>query len=487
MQRILFIEDDDDIRDNVVELLEAEGLTTLSASTGEEGLRLALESPPDLILCDITLPGMDGYAVIRAVSEYPQTEGVPFVFVSARAERADIRHGMNLGADDYITKPFARAELLETVRSRLAIRARRAGPERITPQPPEPRVVQSVSVSGVVPVEAASGALVVDRAMRELYAQARRVAQGDIAVLILGETGAGKELLAEELHYASPRAQKPFIAFNCAALSETLLESELFGHEKGSFTGAGQAQQGLLEAAHGGTVFLDEVGDVPMSTQVKLLRVLEEKKVMRVGSRTPRAIDIRIVSATNRDLESEIGKGTFRADLYYRLGGVTLSIPPLRERTAEILPLATRFLAAAAKSGGQKAPKIHADTIELLERYPWPGNVRELRNVMERACLLCADEILEPSHLPARLTESARASVPPAIPDAAPGAPGNPLDATKAALEAEMKRLERQRIIEAIAKCAGNQTQAAALLGISRRTLVTRLSELDLPRPRKKL
>jgi len=485
MQRILFIEDDDDIRDNVVELLEAEGMTAISASTGEDGLRLALESPPDLILCDITLPGMDGYAVIRAVSEYPQTEGVPFVFVSARAERPDIRHGMNLGADDYITKPFARAELLETVRSRLAIRARRAAPEPARATPPPPRIADDVS--GVVPVETASGALVVDRAMRELYAQARRVAQGDIAVLVLGETGAGKELLAEELHRASQRAQKPFIAFNCAALSETLLESELFGHEKGSFTGAGQAQQGLLEAANGGTVFLDEVGDVPMATQVKLLRVLEEKKVMRVGSRTPRAIDIRIVSATNRDLEAEVAKGTFRADLYYRLGGVTLSIPPLRERTAEILPLALRFLGAAAKSMGQKAPKLHADTIETLERYPWPGNVRELRNVMERACLLCGDEVLSPTHLPTRLMESARASVPPAVPDVPPGSPGSPLDATKAALEAEMKRLERQRIIEAIAKCAGNQTQAAALLGISRRTLVTRLSELDLPRPRKKM
>ena len=480
MQRILFIEDDEDIRDNVLEILEAEGLEGIAASTGEDGLRLALEAPPDLILCDITLPGMDGYAVIRAVSEYPQTEGVPFIFVSARAERSDVRHGMNLGADDYITKPFARTELLETVRSRLAMRARRSVPERMTPQPPEPRAEGAPQ-----PLEALSGALVVDRAMRELYTQAARVAKGDIAVLILGETGAGKELLAQEVHSASPRAGKPFVAFNCAALSETLLESELFGHEKGSFTGAGKEQPGLLEAAHGGTVFLDEVGDVPMATQVKLLRVLEEKKVMRVGSRSERVVDIRIVSATNRDLESEIARGTFRADLYYRLGGVTLSIPSLRERQAEIHPLATRFLAAAAKSSGRKAPKIDADTIELLQRYPWPGNVRELRNVMERACLLCADETLQPRHLPARLTDAARASAPPPLPTA-PGEPASALDATKAALEAEMKRVERQRIIDAIAKCGGNQTQAAALLGISRRTLVTRLSELDLPRPRKK-
>jgi two-component system response regulator AtoC len=479
MQRILFIEDDDDIRENVIELLEAEGMEAISASTGEDGLRLALESPPDLILCDITLPGMDGYAVIRAVSEYPQTEGVPFIFVSARAERIDIRHGMNLGADDYITKPFARTELLDTVRSRLAMRSRRTT-ERATPPPPAPRPAVEANA-----LDVSSGALVIDRTMRQLYLDAGRVAQGDIAVLILGETGAGKELLAQEVHSASQRAKQPFIAFNCAALSETLLESELFGHEKGSFTGAGQAQPGLLEAAHGGTVFLDEVGDVPLSTQVKLLRVLEEKKVMRVGSRTARAIDIRIVSATNRDLEQEVAKGTFRADLYYRLGGVTLSIPSLRERASEIVPLATRFLAAAAKSSGRRAPKLSADTIEMLQRYPWPGNVRELRNVMERACLLCAEDLLDPKHLPARLMETARASSPPPVPTA-PGDSVSPLDATKHALEEEMKRVERQRIIDAIAKCAGNQTQAAALLGISRRTLVTRLSELDLPRPRKK-
>jgi DNA-binding NtrC family response regulator len=479
MQRILFIEDDEDIRENVMELLEAEGLEGVPASTGEDGVRLALEDPPDLILCDITLPGMDGYAVIRAVSEYPQTEGVPFIFVSARAERSDVRHGMNLGAADYITKPFARTELLDTVRSRLAMR-KKAPADRTGAHP----AVQATPGPNA-PLSVASGALVIDHAMRELYTQAQRVAQGDIAVLVLGETGAGKELLAQEVHAASQRAKAPFIAFNCAALSETLLESELFGHEKGSFTGAGASQQGLLEAANGGTVFLDEVGDVPLSTQVKLLRVLEEKKVMRVGSRTARSIDIRIVSATNRDLEAEAQRGTFRSDLYYRLAGVTLSIPALRDRPSEVGPLAQRFLASAAKSSGRKGPpKIGQDALELLQRYPWPGNVRELRNVMERACLLCAEEMLEPRHLPTRLTESARASAPPPLPTASE--PSSGLDATRAALEAEMKRVERQRIIDAIAKCAGNQTQAAALLGISRRTLVTRLSELDLPRPRKK-
>ncbi|MFO0715226.1 MAG: sigma-54 dependent transcriptional regulator [Sandaracinus sp.] len=479
--RVLFIEDDEDIRENVMELLAAEGMEGIPASSGEDGLRLALESPPDLILCDITLPGMDGYAVIRAVSEYPQTEGVPFIFVSARAERSDVRHGMNLGADDYITKPFARSELLDTVRSRLA----RKNAKRVVNDSGVQTRPRLDPTPAPVALEVASGALVVDRAMRDLYSEAQRVAQGDISVLVLGETGAGKELLAHEVHAASPRAAKPFIAFNCAALSETLLESELFGHEKGSFTGAGQAQPGLLEAAHGGTVFLDEVGDVPLATQVKLLRVLEEKKVMRVGSRNARPVDIRIVSATNRDLEEEVRNGSFRADLYYRLSGVTLSIPPLRDRHAEIVPLAMRFLQAAAKSNGRRRPELTPGAIELLQRYPWPGNVRELRNVMERACLLCGEEKLEPSHLPTRVTETARASAPPPVP-IPPGEPASALDATKAALEAEMKRVERQRIIDAIAKCAGNQTQAASLLGISRRTLVSRLSELDLPRPRKR-
>jgi two-component system response regulator AtoC len=481
--RILYIEDDEEIRDNVSELLSAEGFTPVTAATGEEGLRVALEDPPDLILCDISLPGMDGYAVIRAVSEYPQTETIPFIFVSARADRAEIRHGMNLGADDYVTKPFGRVELLDAIRSRLSRTksfAARAG------RPAEAKSPQSAPDAKAPPSDAdmPPGVIVKDPAMRALYDQLARVAVGDISVLILGETGAGKEIVAREVHRRSKRSAAPFVALNCAALPENLLESELFGHEKGAFTGAMQAQRGLLETADKGTVFLDELGEIPLAVQVKLLRAIEERKILRVGGRGEKTIDVRFVAATNRNLERDVERGTFRADLFYRLSGFVVEVPPLRDRRPEIAALARKFLADASRALERTPPSIDADAIEILESYAWPGNVRELRNVMERASLLCSDERLEARHLPTRLLEGARGSVPPPAPDAAREGASEPRG--DGSLREGVALAERDRIIGALAHCAGNQTQAAARLGISRRTLVSRLSEYELPRPRKR-
>jgi transcriptional regulator with PAS, ATPase and Fis domain len=313
----------------------------------------------------------------------------------------------------------------------------------------------------------------VDPATVALFAQVERVARGTISVLILGETGVGKELLAEEIHRCSERRGK-FVALNCAALSESLLESELFGHEKGSFTGASSAKEGLLESAQEGTLFLDEVGEMPLSTQVKLLRVLEERKVLRVGGRTPRSIDIRVVSATNRDLEREIAAGRFRLDLYYRLNGMALTVPALRERRADIAPLAQRFVADASRATRRtEAPRISAEVLAALSAYLWPGNIRELRNVLERAVLLCDGAELCTSHLPNKLTSA---------PDTSLAQEPDP----RARLLSEIEDLERERVVAALASCGGNQTQAAELLGISRRTLVTRLSLYELPRPRRR-
>jgi DNA-binding NtrC family response regulator len=475
--RVLFIEDDEEIRENVAELLLAEGFEPVTAKTGEEGLAMALREPPDLILCDIALPGMDGYAVIRAVSEYPQTEAIPFVFVSARADRADVRHGMSLGADDYVTKPFSRADLLDAVRSRLhrtrALTSRSKG--SVPPPPP----------GASVPTFAAPGVVVAAPAMEALHAELQRIAQGDISVLILGETGVGKEVLARAVHDASRRRGRPFVAIHCAALPENLLESELFGHEKGAFTGATQAQKGLLESAEGGTVFLDELGEIPLSVQVKLLRAIETKRVLRVGSRAEKAIDVRFVSATSADLEADIGKSAFRADLYYRLAGHTLSVPPLRARVPEIVPIARTFLAEVSSQLGRPVPRLEAGAISALESYAWPGNVRELRNVIERAALLSGGEVLERAHLPARVIEQDRTSVPSPVPGARDSSPRD-LRIADGALRTEIEAVEREKIIEALARCAGNQTQAAQRLGISRRTLVARLSEYDIPRPRKR-
>jgi DNA-binding NtrC family response regulator len=410
------------------------------------------------------MPGIDGYEVFEVLSTQPTTAAIPFVFLSARAEREDIRRGMALGADDYLTKPFTRTDLLDAIVVRLKRRRvetksgqglgeRRSGQSDRPPPPEQQRIV------------------VVDPQMVEVLAQVDRFARSPMAVLVLGETGVGKEVIAEEIHVRSARKGR-FVPVNCAALTETLLESELFGHEKGAFTGAVRAQEGLFEAAEGGTLFLDEIGELPLSTQVKLLRVLEDKKVMRVGGRTARAIDVRFVSATHRDIEHEVERGAFRQDLYFRLSGITMSVPPLRARPQDIAPLVDRFVAASCRAVHRTpSPRVSAEALTILLRYGWPGNIRELRNVVERAVLLCEGDQLLPVHLPQKLS-----SLPP------PASRG--VDPRSRLLQ-EMEQVERQRVIDALAQCGGNQTQAAEVLGISRRTLVTRLGLLDLPRPRK--
>jgi len=335
-------------------------------------------------------------------------------------------------------------------------------------------------------------------AMHDLYSMVERIAWSDISVLIFGETGVGKERLAEAVHKNSRRASMPFLRLNCAALTETLLESELFGHEKGAFTGAQSVKAGLLESANGGSVFLDEVGDMPMTTQVKLLRVIEERKVRRVGALKPVPIDVRFVAATNRDLEVEVQRGTFRKDLYFRLNGISFVIPPLRERVDEIERLARALITESCQRMGRAEPELSPEVLEHLQQYPWPGNIRELRNVIERAVLLCSGDRLELSHLPAEKLSShfaARRSghtpspMPTPVPPLSPPLPAPPLRGA-ALLPAELREqlalAERQRIVDALSRCAGNQTEAAQALGISRRTLVKRLAAFNIPRPRKR-
>jgi len=340
-------------------------------------------------------------------------------------------------------------------------------------------------------VERAAGPVVVeDEAMRRLYELVSRVAPSQINVLLLGETGVGKEVVAEQLHTRSPRADKSFVCLNCAALSETLLESELFGHEKGAFTGAAQAKPGLLESAEGGTVFLDEVGELPASVQVKLLRVIEERRVLRVGGLKPRAIDVRFVAATNRDIEAEVARGAFRADLFFRLNGITLVIPPLRERVSEIEPLAKAFVAQASRQGGRPPPALTPEVVDLLRGYRWPGNIRELRNFMERAVLLCVERRIEPSHLPldkmqATLVRSSTGPAPNVSPGPASVGAAAPTMPTTSVRD-EAADIERQRILAVLEQCGGNQTRAAQLLAIPLRTLVRRLEAYGLPRPRKR-
>ena len=338
------------------------------------------------------------------------------------------------------------------------------------------------------PVEA-SHAFVGDT-MHNLERLVERIAVGTISVLLLGETGVGKELVAEMVHERSPRAGKPFVRLNCAALAETLVASELFGHERGAFTGAHQSKAGLLESADGGTVFLDEVGDLPIALQPKLLRVLEDRQVMRVGSIKARSIDVRFVAATNRNLELEAARGRFRSDLLFRLNGFSVVMPPLRERAGEVEGLAAHFVAHAAREAGRRAPPALApEVLSSLQRYAWPGNVRELRNVMERAVLLCAGPVITLEHLPLDKLQGRVAAATPAHATAAPRT-REPARSTRDSyadvLRAELQDRERQQVLEALARCGGNQTHAAKLLGISRGTLLARMDAFGLERPRKR-
>ena len=342
--------------------------------------------------------------------------------------------------------------------------------------------------------------VVIDERMSALHAMVTRVAAGDISVLLLGETGVGKEVIAEAIHRQSPRAEKPFVRLNCAAFTETLLESELFGHERGSFTGAVAAKPGLLEIAEGGSVFLDEVGELAAATQVKLLRVLDERKVTRVGGLKPRDIDVRLISATNRDLEREIQRGAFRSDLLYRLNAMSIVIPPVRERVAEIEPLARHFVKRLSTGRLSRPPRISADAIKALVSYSWPGNVRELKNVIERALILCDGLEIHAKDLPVEkmhstFTFGAGTRSPTRPPDFAltprprstSAAP--PLAAgSRGQIEIRVPRggPDRETILATLDRCAGNQTKAARMLGVSRRTLINWIEKLEILRPRKR-
>jgi transcriptional regulator with GAF, ATPase, and Fis domain len=351
-------------------------------------------------------------------------------------------------------------------------------PREVAPvAPPSPIASEPVSRPGVI---------VHDAAMTQLHALVQLVARSSLPVLVIGETGVGKEVVAESVHAHSGRAAKPFLKLNCAALPETLLESELFGYEKGAFSGATEARPGLIESAHEGTLFLDEIGEMSAATQPKLLRVLESGELIRIGARKPRTVDVRIVAATNRALAACVAAGTFRQDLYFRLNGFTVTVPPLRERASEIPLLAAHLLDQAAQRSGRPTPVLTAEALALLLRHVWPGNVRELKTVMERALAVCVGDRIGPQHVLIDAPLAAPAAQQPA--EAMPGPAGPPIAPAHAA-EGRLARIdpveERTMIVRALERSGGNQSRAAVALGISRRTLIHRMDAYGIPRPRK--
>jgi transcriptional regulator with GAF, ATPase, and Fis domain len=360
----------------------------------------------------------------------------------------------------------------------------------------------AAKASGVAPRPKAEAPTLVlkDEQMTLLYQSAETIASSAISVLVLGETGVGKELLAASIHSMSPRRARPFVTFNSAALPESLVESELFGYARGAFTGADRSKAGLFEAADGGTIFLDEVADLSLQAQAKLLRVVETGEVLCIGGVKPKAVDVRVVSATNSDLYALVGAGRFRRDLYYRLSGATLHIPPLRQRPADISALVEHFAAKFAASAQQPKPEFHAEAMVALEAHSWPGNVRELKNVVQRAALLArgrpvqsADLQIEQdtSQVPVLTFDGATSGSRPRLAETGDSWRTSSLDSTKDVesrvdlLRAEVAREERARIVEALTRAHGNQVVAARILGMSRRTLINRLDTYEIPRPRK--
>ncbi|MFQ5657902.1 MAG: sigma-54-dependent transcriptional regulator [Candidatus Methylomirabilales bacterium] len=440
MMKILVVDDEEGMREFLSILLEREGFEVQCAQDGDEALRAVQKSSFDLIISDLKMPAMDGVRLLEGLQEFHA--GVPVILITAYASAESAIEAMKLGAYDYLTKPF-RVEDIKHVISR-ALEAKQDQIERILPWTVE-------SVSG--PAEGLIGR---SPKMIELYKLISKVASVSGTVLISGESGTGKELVARTIHRTSDRAGKPFLTINCGAIPELLLESELFGHVKGAFTGAVANKAGLFEVADGGTVFLDEVGETSLALQVKLLRVLQDRIFRRVGGTEDIEVDVRVIAATNQNLQELIRKGHFREDLFYRLNVIPVDLPPLRERREDIPLLAMNFLAKYSEETKRTIKGVSPEAMEPLLRYDWPGNVRELENAVERGVAMESSEVLTPESLPDKLREGRPETVENGQ---------SPLG-----LDAVTAKVEREMLEDALRRSGGVQVRAAKLLGISLRS-----------------
>lgn len=442
--RILLVEDDDALREALADTLMLGGYDYLEAASAEAALQLLQQDSVSMVVSDVNMPGMDGHALLRTLrSQYPQ---LPVLLMTAYGTVQQAVAAMRDGAADYLVKPFAPKALLELIGQHAL--------GRLAP--------------------AADGPVAVEPASVQLLELAARVAASDSTVLISGESGTGKEVLARYIHQQSPRAAQPFIAINCAAIPDNMLEATLFGHEKGAFTGAVAAQSGKFEQANGGTLLLDEISEMPLALQAKLLRVLQEREVERVGGRKLIQLDIRVIATTNRDLPGEVAAGRFREDLYYRLGVFPLQWQALRERPADILPLAERLLAKHCRKMNLGTVRLSAQAAQALQAHPWPGNVRELDNAVQRALVLQQGGVIDVAdlYLDGVISGSGlrRAAAP--APAAVEPAPAS------SELGVGVRQREFQLIVEVLRAERGRRKEAAERLGISPRTLRYKLAQM---------
>jgi len=449
---VLIVEDEANMRRVLSALLERDGFKTLEANDGGAALELLAHEPVDAILTDLRMPRMNGLELLEAVrAAHPE---IPVVMLTAHGTVGSAVEALKQGAFDYLTKPFDPDEIRQVMEKAVSTRQLAANEMRLSSdEDPEPLLAGD------------------SQALADVKHVIERVAPTRATVLITGESGTGKEIVARSLHRASPRRNAPFVKINCAAIPEGLIESELFGYEKGAFTGAIARKPGRFELADGGTLFLDEIGEMPLAAQPKLLRAIQEGRFFRVGGTETMHVDVRLIAATNRDLREAVRTGRFREDLFYRLHVVPIQLPPLRERPEDIPTLARLFLARFAAKLRRPVTSIDPLAMDMLRAHPWPGNIRELENAIERATLLCDGTTLSTRDLPPEVQPPALRSGPITEP--------TPL---RERIRAATQRIERDAILEALRMTEGNVTRAARKLGLSRRGLQLKMKELEIDR-----
>jgi len=453
--RLLIAEDEPLLRVGMADALRKEGWTVDVAVDGVKAIALYEQYLHDVVVTDLVMPSLDGMELLRRVKALHADATVLLITAHGSVEKAV--EAMRQGASDFITKPFSMAQLM--VRLDSACSRRRLQEQNVRLQE---QLEGHYSFSNIIGKS---------KGMQEVFWLIREVAGSDATVMIQGESGTGKELVASAIHFNSRRRARPYVRVSCASLPESLVESELFGYEKGAFTGASQRRIGRFEAAAGGTLFLDEIGDLPLAVQSKLLRVLQERSIERLGSNRPIDVDVRIVSATLRRLEEEIAEGSFREDLFFRINTVPIHLPPLRERREDIPLLAQAFLREFNRERGKEIGDFSDDTVGVFDSHSWPGNVRELRNVVERAVVFCRDSRITPEHLPPGLRNA-----PTVVPPTTSARPAEPL-------RRAVERAEVETIRTALATTDGRRNDAAEILGISRKTLWEKIKAYGLGAP----